>query len=189
MCVWMEEWLQIGNPLASTSNLHKIQPDSYHRVILNLMTPSPTHVCNCLLPQALFQLWVEIRPLESEVLATSRALSICCVQQQQRRALSTLPLVLEIQIYILIFHAKMAASLSSSVSSLQSSLNLLESATDILDAGVSDFPRLCKVLQTTRVRPTLARHSQRKHLLLNFRLALRAPSRTHSPRRAEIPPR
>ena len=45
----------------------------------------------------------------------------------------------------------MAVSLSGSVSSLQSSLQLLESATDTLDAGVSDFPRLCKVLQTTRV--------------------------------------
>lgn len=45
----------------------------------------------------------------------------------------------------------MAASLSSSVSSLQSSLQLLDSSIHTLDSGVNDFPRLCKVLQTTRV--------------------------------------
>ncbi|KAI9733301.1 MAG: hypothetical protein M1834_003385 [Cirrosporium novae-zelandiae] len=44
----------------------------------------------------------------------------------------------------------MASSLGSSVSSLQSSLSLLESTISILDSGVSDFPRLGKVLQTTR---------------------------------------
>ncbi|KAI1940062.1 DASH complex subunit spc19 [Ophidiomyces ophidiicola] len=44
----------------------------------------------------------------------------------------------------------MANSLSSSVSSLRSSLQLLESSIDILDEGVNDFPRLCKVLQSTR---------------------------------------
>ncbi|OJD20925.1 hypothetical protein ACJ73_07738 [Blastomyces percursus] len=44
----------------------------------------------------------------------------------------------------------MATSLSSSVSSLQASLQLLESSINILDEGVCDFPRLCKVLQTTR---------------------------------------
>ncbi|CAI7647385.1 unnamed protein product [Penicillium bialowiezense] len=44
----------------------------------------------------------------------------------------------------------MAASLSSSVTSLQSSLNLLDNSITTLDSGVSDFPRLCKVLSTTR---------------------------------------
>ncbi|KAJ9213793.1 hypothetical protein DTO166G4_4572 [Paecilomyces variotii] len=44
----------------------------------------------------------------------------------------------------------MAASLSSSVSSLRSSLQLLDSSINILDNGVNDFPRLSKVLQTTR---------------------------------------
>ncbi|EDN08883.1 mitotic spindle biogenesis protein Spc19 [Histoplasma capsulatum] len=44
----------------------------------------------------------------------------------------------------------MASSLSSSVSSLQMSLQLLESSINILDEGVNDFPRICKVLQTTR---------------------------------------
>ncbi|KAJ5095621.1 DASH complex subunit Spc19 [Penicillium alfredii] len=44
----------------------------------------------------------------------------------------------------------MAASLSSSVSSLQSSLQLLDNSINTLDSGVNDFPRLCKVLQTTR---------------------------------------
>lgn len=40
------------------------------------------------------------------------------------------------------------ASLGPAVSSLSSSLALLESSITILDEGVSDFPRLCKVLQT-----------------------------------------
>ncbi|PLB45745.1 putative mitotic spindle biogenesis protein Spc19 [Aspergillus steynii IBT 23096] len=44
----------------------------------------------------------------------------------------------------------MAASLAASVDSLQSSLNILDSSIDTLDAGISDFPRLSKVLQTTR---------------------------------------
>ncbi|BAE65001.1 putative mitotic spindle biogenesis protein Spc19 [Aspergillus flavus] len=44
----------------------------------------------------------------------------------------------------------MAASLNASVTSLQSSLQLLDSSISTLESGVSDFPRLCKVLQTTR---------------------------------------
>ncbi|KAJ5156047.1 DASH complex subunit Spc19 [Penicillium capsulatum] len=44
----------------------------------------------------------------------------------------------------------MSSSLSSSVSSLQSSLQLLDNSINTLDSGVNDFPRLCKVLQTTR---------------------------------------
>ncbi|EZF34921.1 DASH complex subunit [Trichophyton mentagrophytes] len=44
----------------------------------------------------------------------------------------------------------MASALSASVSSLRASLQLLESSIDILDEGVNDFPRLCKVLQSTR---------------------------------------
>ncbi|GFF49521.1 putative mitotic spindle biogenesis protein Spc19 [Aspergillus udagawae] len=44
----------------------------------------------------------------------------------------------------------MAASLQASVDSLQSSLQTLDSSISTLDSGVSDFPRLCKVLQTTR---------------------------------------
>ena len=44
------------------------------------------------------------------------------------------------------------ASLSASVTSLQSSLSLLDSSIRILDSGISDFPRLKKVLSSTRVR-------------------------------------
>ncbi|KAE8373541.1 DASH complex subunit Spc19 [Aspergillus bertholletiae] len=44
----------------------------------------------------------------------------------------------------------MAASLNASVISLQSSLQLLDSSISTLESGVSDFPRLCKVLQSTR---------------------------------------
>ena len=40
------------------------------------------------------------------------------------------------------------ASLGPAVNSLRSSLSLLESSISILGDGVSDFPRLCKVLQT-----------------------------------------
>ncbi|CEJ55989.1 Putative Mitotic spindle biogenesis protein [Penicillium brasilianum] len=44
----------------------------------------------------------------------------------------------------------MSSSLASSVTSLQSSLQLLDNSISTLDSGVNDFPRLCKVLQTTR---------------------------------------
>ncbi|KAJ5693057.1 hypothetical protein N7462_002480 [Penicillium macrosclerotiorum] len=44
----------------------------------------------------------------------------------------------------------MTSSLNSSVSSLKSSLQLLDNSIATLDSGVNDFPRLCKVLQTTR---------------------------------------
>ena len=40
------------------------------------------------------------------------------------------------------------ATLGPAVSSLRSSLALLDSSISILDEGVSDFPRLCKVLKT-----------------------------------------
>jgi DASH complex subunit SPC19 len=42
------------------------------------------------------------------------------------------------------------ATLGPAVSSLRSSLSLLESSISILGEGVSDFPRLCKVLHTQR---------------------------------------
>ncbi|MCJ1245663.1 hypothetical protein MMC30_002867 [Trapelia coarctata] len=44
----------------------------------------------------------------------------------------------------------MANPLAGCVNSLQSSISLLNSSIAILDSGVSDFPRLGKVLQTTR---------------------------------------
>lgn len=45
-----------------------------------------------------------------------------------------------------------ANTLSSCVSSLRSSMQLLDSSISILDSGTSDFPRLARVLQATRVR-------------------------------------
>ncbi|KAI7341404.1 hypothetical protein KC315_g117 [Hortaea werneckii] len=42
------------------------------------------------------------------------------------------------------------SALQGCVSSLRSSMHLLDSSISILDAGVSDYPRLSKVLQTTR---------------------------------------
>ncbi|KAF1809950.1 mitotic spindle biogenesis protein Spc19 [Eremomyces bilateralis CBS 781.70] len=44
----------------------------------------------------------------------------------------------------------MASSLDGCVASLRSSISLLDSSISILDSGVNDFPRLAKVLQTTR---------------------------------------
>ncbi|MCJ1467908.1 hypothetical protein MMC07_006533 [Pseudocyphellaria aurata] len=44
----------------------------------------------------------------------------------------------------------MADALASCVSSLRSSNKLLASSISILDSGVNDFPRMVKVLQTTR---------------------------------------
>ncbi|MDI1487006.1 MAG: DASH complex subunit spc19 [Ramalina farinacea] len=44
----------------------------------------------------------------------------------------------------------MSNSLTACVSSLRSTNALLSSSTTILDNGVNDFPRLAKVLQTTR---------------------------------------
>lgn len=45
----------------------------------------------------------------------------------------------------------MANPLAGCVNSLQSSISLLSSSIAVLDTGVNDFPRLGKVLQTTRV--------------------------------------
>lgn len=42
------------------------------------------------------------------------------------------------------------ATLGPAVASLRSSLTLLESSISILDEGINDFPRLCKVLQTQK---------------------------------------
>ncbi|KAL4952331.1 DASH complex subunit Spc19 [Aspergillus filifer] len=44
----------------------------------------------------------------------------------------------------------MASSLASSVASLQNCCGLVDSSIQILDDGVNDFPRMAKVLQTTR---------------------------------------
>ncbi|KAF2802913.1 DASH complex, subunit Spc19 [Mytilinidion resinicola] len=44
----------------------------------------------------------------------------------------------------------MTSSLEGCVASLRTSMQLLDSSISILDSGVNDFPRLSKVLQTTR---------------------------------------
>lgn len=46
---------------------------------------------------------------------------------------------------------EMGTPLAGCVNSLQSGISLLNSSISILDSGVNDFPRLAKVLQTTRV--------------------------------------
>ena len=43
-------------------------------------------------------------------------------------------------------------ALQGCVASLRSSMQLLESSINTLDTGVHDYPRLAKVLQTTKVR-------------------------------------
>jgi DASH complex subunit SPC19 len=45
----------------------------------------------------------------------------------------------------------MASHLEGCVGSLRNSMQLLDSSINILDEGVSDFTRMAKVLQTTRV--------------------------------------
>lgn len=46
-------------------------------------------------------------------------------------------------------------ALQGSVASLRTSMHLLDSSLSILDAGVADYPRLARVLQTTRVSQPL----------------------------------
>lgn len=83
-------------------------------------------------------------------------------------------------------------ALQGCVSSLRTSMQLLESSIDILDSGVHDYPRLSKVLQTTRVSVECA---QSKAIPLAQRLegltstsALRTRLRTLPPHRARNPP-
>ncbi|KAF2773878.1 DASH complex, subunit Spc19 [Teratosphaeria nubilosa] len=49
-------------------------------------------------------------------------------------------------------------ALQGCVSSLRSSMQLLEASISILDSGVSDYPRLSKVLQTTRHFELVSEH-------------------------------
>ncbi|KAK3110926.1 DASH complex subunit spc19 [Teratosphaeriaceae sp. CCFEE 6253] len=49
-------------------------------------------------------------------------------------------------------------TLSGCVASLRSSMQLLDSSIHILDSGVSDYPRLAKVLQTTRHFELVSEH-------------------------------
>ena len=80
-----------------------------------------------------------------------------------------------------------SSALQGCVSSLRTSMQLLESSINILDTGVNDYPRLTKVLQTTRVRL-----NQSSYLNQNFELtistALRARLRTLPPNRSTNPP-
>jgi DASH complex subunit SPC19 len=54
----------------------------------------------------------------------------------------------------------MASALEGCVASLRASMQNLDSTINILDDGVSDMPRLAKVLQTTRVRTTHGQKSR-----------------------------
>ncbi|KAK4894698.1 DASH complex subunit spc19 [Elasticomyces elasticus] len=49
-------------------------------------------------------------------------------------------------------------ALQGCVASLRSSMHLLDSSINILDTGVSDYPRLAKVLQTTRHFELVSEH-------------------------------
>ncbi|KAF7187595.1 DASH complex subunit SPC19 [Pseudocercospora fuligena] len=49
-------------------------------------------------------------------------------------------------------------ALQGCVSSLRSSMQLLESSINIIDSGVNDYPRLAKVLQTTRHFELVSEH-------------------------------
>lgn len=67
-----------------------------------------------------------------------------------------------------------ANTLSSCVSSLRSSMQLLDSSISILDSGTSDFPRLARVLQVTRVAILQSSHKSTTDIFLAFRTCLRA---------------
>ncbi|KAI4162729.1 MAG: hypothetical protein LQ342_003616 [Letrouitia transgressa] len=65
----------------------------------------------------------------------------------------------------------MANPLADCVSSLRSSNHLLASSISILDSGVNDFPRLIKVLQTTRhfeLLPTSALQTAQADLMASI---------------------
>ncbi|EME86586.1 uncharacterized protein MYCFIDRAFT_77569 [Pseudocercospora fijiensis CIRAD86] len=54
--------------------------------------------------------------------------------------------------------ASTQSTLQGCVSSLRSSMQLLESSINILDSGVNDYPRLAKVIQTTRHFELVSEH-------------------------------
>jgi DASH complex subunit SPC19 len=56
-----------------------------------------------------------------------------------------------------------STALQGCVSSLRTSMQLLESSINILDTGVHDYPRLSKVLQTTRVRLQTEPYETKNH--------------------------
>ena len=57
--------------------------------------------------------------------------------------------------------SRQSPSYADCVCSLRTSLAFLESSVATLDNGVQDFPRLCHVLRTVRVRPPLAPYSSK----------------------------
>lgn len=85
-----------------------------------------------------------------------------------------------------IMDSSASTALQGCVSSLRTSMQLLESSINTLDAGVHDYPRLSKVLQTTRVRCflTLAVLADADNQIT----ALRTSLRTLPPNRPTNPP-
>jgi len=76
--------------------------------------------------------------------------------------------------------SNMANPLAGCVNSLQSSISLLSSSIAILDTGVNDFPRLGKVLQTTRVSGSCFHRILMLSPTLPFFYPLLLPSRSSS---------
>lgn len=79
----------------------------------------------------------------------------------------------------------MASALEGCVGSLRASMQNLDSTINILDDGVSDMPRLAKVLQTTRVR-TIRKVSGfvRQSMLITTSTSNSSPNQTSKQRKA-----
>lgn len=78
-----------------------------------------------------------------------------------------------------------STALQGCVGSLRTSMQLLESSINILDTGVNDYPRLTKVLQTTRVRLQIifqvVQHNSHNSIALRTSLRTLPPNRPTNP--------
>jgi hypothetical protein len=84
-----------------------------------------------------------------------------------------------------------STALQGCVTSLRTSMQLLESSINTLDSGVHDYPRLTKVLQTTRVSPEYplpTPHTNNNPLTQPHCTALRTSLRARPPNRPTNPP-
>jgi hypothetical protein len=88
-----------------------------------------------------------------------------------------------------IMDSSASTALQGCVSSLRTSMQLLESSINILDTGVHDYPRLSKVLQTTRVRSYINPTKQKPQEQTSHNsTALRTSLRTLPPNSPTNPP-
>jgi hypothetical protein len=89
---------------------------------------------------------------------TTHILGPSWIFEERGRPQSTNATTSEIPADLVTLNAKMSLSLQNCVHSLRDTLGRLDDSIKTLDAGVSDLPRLSKVLQTTRVSETVMGH-------------------------------